>query len=482
MADIRISQGGGGGTPDDNSVSTAKIVDAAVTQPKLADASVGSAQIIDSSVSGNDIAANSILPGHLNSLSLGVDLSSSQLVISGFKTFVGGIPAGLSVPCGFGSERLGSGAGFTAGQGILNTFLGYYTGFSNASGKLNFYGGALAGKNCTGNSNVFLGASAAEATGNMSRTVCIGASSVVSNGDSVVLGNTASSTGGNSVVIGYAATSTGGTSILLGTSATNSLSNVLVAGSSSFPINDLYFGKGSSNNTPTTYTIHGTNGAVAAIANTIGGGLVFAPGIPTGNGRPGQLQNIYGACVPGATTAGNQSIAYTIPTTMCTGLTSGVSSNNAVSTSLMPPRKLGDSSIISGMLTVGRNIRFCASGYHNATTVPGTLNLTYKLGPFNLASTGAQALTGSLVNGYWKLEVDTTIATVGTSGTALCTGAFTGKIDPATNIGYVWSMVNTNQVQIDTTRPLEIDLLALYGTADAANYIVNTNTVIEILN
>ena len=121
----------------------------------------------------------------------------------------------------------------------------------------------------------------------------------------VVIGSLAFSsptTGNNEVIIGYSAKArnsatntvvigstaeaiaSAGHSVVLGSTAVNTAANQFVAGSSASPLNNVYFGKGVNNATPTAYAINGTAGTGTNIG---GGALNLAGGASTGNANTG---------------------------------------------------------------------------------------------------------------------------------------------------------------------------------------------------
>ncbi|HMQ02120.1 MAG TPA: hypothetical protein PKD79_03580, partial [Candidatus Doudnabacteria bacterium] len=90
----------------------------------------------------------------------------------------------------------------------------------------------------------------------------------------------------NGIAIGDSATADFGSSIVIGTSAINTATNQFVAGSSSYPINNIFFGKGVTNASPTAYTINGTGGSGTDIA---GAAINIAGGRGTGTGVGGNI-------------------------------------------------------------------------------------------------------------------------------------------------------------------------------------------------
>lgn len=92
----------------------------------------------------------------------------------------------------------------------------------------------------------------------------------------------------NSVVIGHYGGQFGFHSacVLFGQSASSTTTNQFVAGSQYARIDNVYFGEGVSNATPTAYTINGTGGSGTDIA---GADVNIAGGIGTGTGAGGDV-------------------------------------------------------------------------------------------------------------------------------------------------------------------------------------------------
>ena len=156
-----------------------------------------------------------------------------------------------------------------------------------------------------GNNISTLGASAiaiGHSSSSSGNGIAIGHSAGNGHGDSIAIGNSTSTTGTNQVAIGRAASVTfsagAGGGIAIGRSSTtqgggiaighgsSALRDEFVAGSNNISINDVYFGKGKSNVSPTNYSIHGTGGSGTDID---GGSLTLAGGLSTGTGSGGDI-------------------------------------------------------------------------------------------------------------------------------------------------------------------------------------------------
>ncbi len=201
---------------------------------------------------------------------------------------------------GVNSERFGFGA-IAAGNSSLAIGRN-----ANASGTSSL---AIGLGSTTGSDQSFAIGTGASATA--IRSYAIGHSASNIGNDSLVIGHGASASHnavaigqgvsglqGNSVTIGRSAISgasgvtlgegaSGNTaSIAIGRSANATAANLFVAGSSSFPINNIYFGQGVTATSPTSYTLQGTGGLGS---NIPGGGLQIAGGRGTGTGPGGAV-------------------------------------------------------------------------------------------------------------------------------------------------------------------------------------------------
>ena len=153
------------------------------------------------------------------------------------------------------------------------------------------------GATATGSSGVAIGYYAA-ASGNHSTS--IGASSYASAGWATALGKQAGASGLSSTALGFLAQASGAQSTALGRSAnaafdnsiaigygaTSTAVNQFVSGSGSIAINDVYFGNGVTNATPSGFTLNATGGSGTDIA---GANITIASGIATGNAAGGDI-------------------------------------------------------------------------------------------------------------------------------------------------------------------------------------------------
>lgn len=189
-----------------------------------------------------------------------------------------------SITSGTGNVAVGRHAGDTVTTATGDLYLGDHAGSSSTvTGGNNVIVGSNAFNGVTngGGGNVVIGSQAGSAgatfTGN--QNIFIGQLSGGNNGsghDNVFIGNQAgqqNTTGLGNIYLGS----------LAGSTAPNNLSNTFIAGGTSNDrIDNVYFGKGYVNSTPTAYTINGTGGSGTDIAGAdvqVGGGKGTGAGL-----------------------------------------------------------------------------------------------------------------------------------------------------------------------------------------------------------
>ena len=201
--------------------------------------------------------------------------------------------------------------------GGSNTAIGSNAGQSNTTGDVNTAVGNQALQlNTTGQGNTVIGYLGLQVNTTASWNTGVGYSVMKLNttgAQNTALGTSAldaNTTGNNNVAVGYDAgglNTTGSSNIFLGResgdTATITDSNMFIAGSTSYAINNVWFGKGVVNATPTTYTINGTGGSGTNIA---GAALQIAGGKGTGNAAGGSI--IFQTSAAGATGTTLQSL------------------------------------------------------------------------------------------------------------------------------------------------------------------------------
>lgn len=129
-------------------------------------------------------------------------------------------------------------------------------------------------------------------------------------------------------------------------------------------------------------------------------------------------------------------------------------------------------------LTTGKRVRWTLLGVITDTGTP-TLNLRIKVGGNTIASTGAVALTGTVVNRVFRLEFDMVCRTIGSTGTVIGQGSF--WYDNSTNAGTTEGIAMTSTATVNTTTQLTLDATAEWGTADPADTLTVTNAMVEVL-
>jgi hypothetical protein len=174
-------------------------------------------------------------------------------------------------------------------SGSYNIGIGYqaiYNDNANVTGSYNIAIGASALRFLTsGANNIAIGYEAGKAT----------FSGQTTGADNVLIGHQAGYVirgGAGNVVVGSGAgtgLTSGSANVFLGREAgsgESTLSNQFISGASSYPMDNVWFGKGKTDATPTAWTLNGTGGSGTDIS---GADLNVAPGRPTGTGVPGSL-------------------------------------------------------------------------------------------------------------------------------------------------------------------------------------------------
>lgn len=244
-------------------------------------------------------AGASITTTATNSLTAVGYNAANALTTGSYNTFVG-YETGLSLITGSNNTIMGLNAARTGTAYSDTTAIGFRAA-NVVTGADNTCIGSDAGLALTsGTGNVIIGRGCADVGGTMSSSVIIGAnaSGIGSNAGSgnVIIGNLAAgniTTGSGNVCIGPSS----------GLDITTGSNNFVAGDAGADAINDVYFGEGIFDATPTAYTIHGTNGTGTNIA---GADLQLAGGQGTGTGAGGKIR--LRVAPAGATgTAGNAS-------------------------------------------------------------------------------------------------------------------------------------------------------------------------------
>lgn len=128
-------------------------------------------------------------------------------------------------------------------------------------------------------------------------------------------------------------------------------------------------------------------------------------------------------------------------------------------------------------LNTGKRVRWTLMGVITDTGTP-TLNLRIKVGGATIASTGAVALVGTVVNRVFRLTFEMTCRSIGASGTVIGQGSF--WYDNSTNLGTTEGIAMTATATVDTTAQLTLDASAQWGTADPTDTLTVTNATVEV--
>ena len=218
--------------------------------------------------------------------------NDALLVANGSQNTAVGAGAGDAISSGTSNVALGFNALGTLSTANNCTAIGTQA-LLNTTGANNTAVGFQAGSGATGADNTMLGYLAGQSLGAGTNNISIGSNSNIGStlASNIVIGYgatilTAGSNG--STVIGTDADVDSGSVIGLGREVTipNGNANTFVAGSSTYPINTVYFGKGISNATPSAYAIAGTRGSGTNIG---GGSLQIVAGLGTGNATSGLI-------------------------------------------------------------------------------------------------------------------------------------------------------------------------------------------------
>ncbi len=149
--------------------------------------------------------------------------------------------------------------------------------------------------------------------------------------------------------------------------------------------------------------------------------------------------------------------------------------NTAVETTILTTPAFGTVTIPAGYLTVGKVLKFTATGFYAGT---GTPNLTFSLTKAGSAvcSAGPYATTGNATN--FILTFIVTVTSVGASGACDMTALVAGS--QSTGSGIICSG-KTDGHTIDTTGSNVFGVTITWGTAAAANTLTATSVFVEVI-
>jgi len=157
--------------------------------------------------------------------------------------------------------------------------------------------------------------------------------------------------------------------------------------------------------------------------------------------------------------------------------TASVTVGNTVTETSLFGAGQGSLTLPINALTTSKRVRWTLMGVITDTGTP-TLNIRIKVGGATIASTGAVALVGTVVNRAFRIQFELTCRSIGASGTVIGQGSF--WYDNSTNLGTTEGIAMTATATVDTTAQLTLDASAQWGTADPADTLTVTNATVEV--
>lgn len=446
---------------------------------------------------GNTFSASSAtettLLGTRNSISTSFSADRSVFIGRGIN-ISGASNASNSVLIAAGSTGINLAAGRDiSGSVVIGTWAiapPNYAGQSVIIGSGNL-GGAL-----QNNSMVVIGTGMNYPEGFQS--ISIGANAQTRADRAITIGTGSSVYAVDSIAFGYQATvptSSHTSSIAFGREATTTAANQLVAGSSSYPLDNLYFGKGVTNASPTAYTINGTGGSGTNIA---GGALQLAGGKGTGNAAGGAINfqvapaGSTGSSLNTLVTAVSVTPRQTLNFTALSGAApstgdlyqdsdstafaavaggwraalggtvftnSGTKTITALTdTTMLQGTSWSSATIPANYLVTGKQIVIEGGGrFSTSATAGATVKL--KLGGTVIASgdSGAGNLSIGITNSVWRFRITIVCTGTGTSGSVQVFGQ-ADFYDPTALAWFSAPIVTTANQTVDTTTSQVIDV------------------------
>ena len=137
----------------------------------------------------------------------------------------------------------------------------------------------------------------------------------------------------------------------------------------------------------------------------------------------------------------------------------------------------------ANFLQAGSSLRFTAFGVFSTTVTPTLLLGVYYGGVAGVALAATTAITtgSGVTNVPWRIELNTTIRTTGTSGTAMSQG----NVMLGTSVSAVTTVplpqIALATVTVDTTAAKTLTIGAQWGTSSASNTITLHGFYVESL-
>lgn len=133
---------------------------------------------------------------------------------------------------------------------------------------------------------------------------------------------------------------------------------------------------------------------------------------------------------------------------------------------------IGSVTIPANTFEVGTAVRLYMTGHISTTGTP-TIEYSVELGGSELASTGAHTLGSGITNVGWRLFADIVCRAFPVAGSFVISGFIRIGDD-------LPGLVNISTTTLDLASALQLEVLAEWGTADAANTITCQTAIIEL--
>lgn len=148
--------------------------------------------------------------------------------------------------------------------------------------------------------------------------------------------------------------------------------------------------------------------------------------------------------------------------------------NTTTPTDLFSTTGQGSVTIPANTFENGTIARLTMGGYVGTTGTP-TLEMSVELGGVEIGTTDAHTLGADMANIGWRLNLEIVCRVFPSPGSFVITGLL--------RIGDTLAgVVNTSFTSLDPTDPLQLEVLGIWGTADAGNSITCQTAVLELLS